>query len=235
MPAQTIYRSSARRPVYLQVGATTAVTCAVELEGAPATVTAATWSLLDAAGNSIASGSGTPSGSPTGTTVGLSVALAATVKAQPGCQLELTATIGGSDHIIRYGALVVRRVLHCPVVEADLYRLYRTLDPEQADTIAPDDGWEPKLAAAWDEVEDILRGRGRRPDLITDSSALHKVTLETALALIFREIGTRQPAYQQASADHAEAAKAAWRDVSLAYEGTQVRRSASGPMFLGRG
>ena len=137
----------------------------------------------------------------------------------------------GETYTYRRACALVRVVPSPVVVHADLYRRVRTLDPAHDDALHSLSASEiqDKLDEAWAEIQDELLKDARRPWLVVESVALRKSHLMLTLSLLFEDFASRQADVYQDQADrYYRLYRAAWRDVSFAYDEDNDGRSEAG-------
>ena len=115
-------------------------------------------------------------------------------------------------------AYLVRRVLPCMVVSADLIRAHRSLGTQNYTSTTD---WSETIAEAWVIVQNRLMAEGRRPELVVEPSALRGVVLSKSLELAFRSLGTytESSPMLQAEADRYRSDYAEqWSQLRLRYD-----------------
>lgn len=141
----------------------------------------------------------------------------------------------GNTHVYGFGTALVRRRHACPVTDLDLL----SRRPDLASYYPPGfTSWQTQIDAAWDDAQDWLDGKGKRPYLITSQDALRPWVRAHALSLISSALagdGVEDNAWTRRANDYAAEATALRDSLSLEYDesdsgqATPGRRSAAQP------
>lgn len=198
--------------VELGRGMAQTVTAPLYRDGALVTATAATATLLDAAGQTVASGGAVVGGVATWT-----VTVATSAQLGAAHRIHWSITHAGGVIAATQSASVVRRPLYPVVTDADLYRRQPTLNPTLDETWAPNGvvDWQDYIDEAWTEVHGRVVAQGQRPALIMSPDALRSVHLYLTLALIY-EGPMRQRDEQMV--DYRTLYEAAWSALAWVYD-----------------
>lgn len=125
----------------------------------------------------------------------------------------------GLTHTVRNDAALVRRRLLCPITDADLFRVYKSIDGDQASSVTSQTTLQDYIDEAWVQINQMLWDAGRRPALIVGSHALRTPCLHLTLALFFGDQETRAHEVFAAKAEHHRIAfEKAWSKVTLRYD-----------------
>lgn len=144
----------------------------------------------------------------------------------------------GVEHTVRRSASLVVSRLHPPASAADLFQRIRALNPAHASpitalTLADFDDY---LDAAWLQIEDRLKRRGRRPWLVVSSEALRELQIVGTLALIFEDLATRnQEAHGPRAQSYREQARLEWAETRFEYLAEDTTGAASSADQAGAG
>jgi hypothetical protein len=159
-----------------------------------------------------------------------------------GWRVEWVITLSdGTVLTPRNDAMLVRCGLWPVVGDVDLIRRWPALDPSGTAKITSSADYQDFLDEAWTEIQLRLIADGRRPYLVMEPSALRRVHLYLAAALIFENEATRMNA---AWADRAMQCRAdyerAWSELDPRTDPDDSgradgRQSASPPVFLSGG
>lgn len=137
-----------------------------------------------------------------------------------GWRVEWTLTFASPSevHLFRNDGALVRVRLYPAATEQDLYRLCSSLDPNgPTEPISTGLSYEDKLDEAWTQIQEMLIGRGNRPNLIMTPSAFRSAHCYLTLALIFEDFSTRlNDAYETRAASYRDQFRDAWRNLNFA-------------------
>jgi hypothetical protein len=189
----------------------------VYLDGTTA-VTPASWSVTvyDASNTSVETGSGvsTAASHAIGSSDLTSYALG------DGWRVEWVITLSdGTVLTPRNDAMLVRCGLWPVVGDVDLIRRWPALDPSGTTKVTSAADYQDFLDEAWTEIQLRLIADGRRPYLVMEPSALRRVHLYLAGALIFENEGTRlNPAWEQRAAMCRADYEKAWSELDPRYD-----------------
>lgn len=242
---EALYFARIQLDYELERGVANTLTVAVQKDdGTSVTPTSGTCTVTDANGDNIASPSNV---STSGGVVSAAVTPPSSVSYGGGYTVVWSLTVTGesSPIVIEHPALVVRRVLTCPITTTDLFRLAPQLDPAGDNPVSRAtvaDNVEA-IREAWTQVMSRIIARGRRPSLILDSSALRNVTLQTALGIRWRQLAqTGNGTYLELARDHEARAVHEWTAVTFRYDTDEdgkpdsaSRRGMVRTLWLGRG
>jgi len=134
-----------------------------------------------------------------------------------GWRVEWTLVISTVTHVFRTDAMLCRRLLYCPVTEADLARRHHDLSNLRESSRSD---YSDEITEAWIETQNDLIQRGNRPHLIMSPASLRALVMERTFALIYYGFhhGTGEDKYLEIARDHEAKAKAAWDALSFVYD-----------------
>lgn len=105
-------------------------------------------------------------------------------------RVEWTITLQDATVLYpRNDAALVRRGLWPVVTDVDIIRRVPSLDAAKGVSPRPD--YQSFLDEAWTEIQLYLIGRGNRPNLVLEPSALRGPHLSLTLALVYEDLRTR--------------------------------------------
>ena len=143
-------------------------------------------------------------------------------------------------HLVRQSASLVRVRLACPVSDVDILAAHPELSSYYP---SGQSSYSTQIGMVWEDAQGWLEGKGRRPYLVTDASALRPWLRAACLAVVCRmQAGDGDAANKWAQlADLYEARAIAERDnLTLEYDETDsglvdpIRRAATRPtLWLG--
>lgn len=216
--ATSVYTARLLAPDHLERGRANALSCPVYQDGALVAPTEAgsTVSIYDASGTAKVDGAAV--------TVTASIATysynpAATLTLEEGWRVEWSLVISGTTHVFRNDAALVRKVLYPVVTDADLFRRVSALDPNGNSPISSLTDYQDYLDEAWATLQLRLLGRGSRPYLVMNPSAMREPHLLLTLALIFDDFATRlNQTYAERAAEYRRQFELAWGDLRFVYD-----------------
>ena len=138
-------------------------------------------------------------------------------------------TIGTDEITVRQTASLVRYVLFPVVTDQDLYRRARALNPSTATPITTRTTFQDERDETWAMIYNRVSNQGNRCNLIMEPSALRESHLTRTLAMIYRNLSTREDdAYDRRAEEYMEDYKVAWRDLKFKYDTTESGTAAEG-------
>ncbi len=126
---------------------------------------------------------------------------------------------GTQAHTIVEEAHLCRNTLYPVIAEHHLRRRHSALT---ADLLPPEkSSYQGYVDDAWEDVQAMLLGEGKRPYLVLSAWSLKTLHLSMALARVFRDLATfsrGRGKYAEMADHYDEAAKAAWDGLTLDYD-----------------
>lgn len=224
--SDVVYAAPARLPDLLERGRANQIEQPMYRNGslvAPSSGTVSIWSASggddDATADIVAEAAVTVSGS----IATYSVAAAALSGEQLGEGWRVRWSLvmpDGVTHVVKRNAALVRaRLLHPPISELELYRVFPSLDPSGTAPISSASNFTAQLDVAWERIQRKLLKQGNRPTLIVSAEDLADVCLHVWVALIFDDLATRlDPAYAARANQARRDAGDAWAEVAFLYD-----------------
>lgn len=234
----TYYTGRLPLPDFIQRGSDTDLSLTVYRDGAKVTMDAATATVYDESGGTLATLTGTiASNTATVTVTGASTA---TQSLGDGWRVEWAVTLNGSEsETFRNDAALVRTILRPVITDEDLYRRVSGLDSTGSNALASKSDYQDFIDEAWVEISQRLIEQGNRPNLVGSPSSLRGCHLYLTLALVFEDMAARAPeAFSDRAEQYRRHYEAAWKRVTFRYPEDEYgntpnrRRSAVGTMFL---
>lgn len=204
-------------PQFLQRGKAHTIECPVYLNGALVAPSLGTISIVNPQGVEVVNSSVSIVGSIA--TYAISASAFNSYSPSEKWQVIWTLTISGEVHYFERLASLVRRVLQCPVSDADVFRRHSNLDPDAENSIVGNLATvQTYIDDAWVVVNQKLIEEGNRPNLISDSSALALPTLYQTLTLIFRDLSTTDGNQLSLAELYENKFTESWAKLSLVYD-----------------
>ena len=155
----------------------------------------------------------------TGSVATYSYAPASTLTLGDGWREEWSLIVAGVTHVFRQDASLVRHVLHCPITDADLFRRVSSLDPSGGDPISTLTDFQDYLDEAHVIIQNRLIGKGLRPFLVLNPSALRETYITLTLSLIFADFATKlNETYEMRAREWKQDYLDAWQDIRFVYD-----------------
>ncbi len=198
-------------------GRAATVRAPVYLSGQAITPSSATVTIRDPSGTALVSSAAAASLSPPTYTTSSTLFDSSTYG--DGWVVEWTINLAdGTVLLPRNTASLCRAGLWPVIADPDLYRREKRLDPADRGCITTATTYQDQIDEAWTELMLMVIGKGNRPNLIMEPSALRKAHLALALARVFGSESTSLPAsYATKETDYLAEFKAAFGELAFAY------------------
>lgn len=232
-------------PYMMERGQPNTLEVRVARNGEPATIESGTYAIFDPTGAPSTSGTVTVGPEPGLATISSTPSTA--IPYGEGWRVTWALIIedeGEDAHTFENAAMIVRERLVCPVTTTALWTVAPALNPSKETRVTDLSELEQAslITTAWVKVQQRLLEYGRRPFLVVGNYALHEVTLQTALHLIYAALSSQAyEAYGALAEQHRMQAEEAWKRVRLDYDMSQdgvleTRLPAKpGVVWFGRG
>jgi uncharacterized protein (DUF58 family) len=111
--------------------------------------------------------------------------------------------------------VLCRRVPFPVITESSLYARVTSLDPTDPACISRRTEYSSTIDDAWIRLVNRLVESGKRIELIVDPSVLREAHLTLTLAMVFDDLATRNPAYNDTAASFRAQHETAWGSLVL--------------------
>lgn len=204
------YTARFRLPDFLPKGKNITLSCPVYLDGTLTAPTSGTVSVVDQDGSVVVDEASITVASSIAT-YALSGTLTSTKSVGDMWQVLWTLTIGGVEYQFENEASLVIRPLRPAVSDIDLFQRHPMLDPNAFDKIGGDlTTYQPFINEAWIEIISRLISEGKKPYLISGSTALQSIHLYLSLALVFQALSGPTDTYADEKERYFEMYKEMW-------------------------
>lgn len=204
----------------------------LQVDGVDVTPSAVSCSVVDVAGNVVASPAATAGTTSTATLLGTSTVGRAL---GDGWAVLWTATVSGQSHTFRHAAALCLRDIYPVIADADLYARQSSLNPSSARRLTTRTEYTAFRAEAWKEIHERLLANGRRPWLVLEPATLRTPHILLSIALIFEDLAATNPeAYLGQAQTYRKAFESAFKGLNFQYDADQAGLPTQGQDGLAR-